>query len=191
MRPFPLAITFLGAAAIGLTATWVAVTSSRGMDLVRAGAWQGWPRSGTVQVDPYARAALSRSGELPLELADGLLFLATEDSAGKSLDGRCDIRISGRLPQARLWTLTVMDSQGGLIENDARRSGYTSSELLYTPAGDMDVVLSPRARPDNWVPTGARPRLQVALRLYDAPFSFASGSQDGSILPRIVTERCP
>lgn len=191
MRALPLAVTFIAAAALGLGATWVAVTSSRGMDLVQAGAWQGWPRSGTVQADPYARAAISRSGELPLELADGLLFLATKDSAGGDLDGRCDIRITGRLPQARLWTLTVMDGKGGLIENDARRYGFTSSELVYTANGDVDVVLSPRARPDNWVPTGARPHLQVALRLYDAPFSFASGAQDGSILPRIVTERCP
>lgn len=191
MRALPLAVTFIAAAALGLGATWLAVTSSRGMDLVRAGAWQGWPRSGTVQADPYARAAISRSGELPLELADGLLFLATNDSAGGKLDGRCDIRITGRLPQARLWTLTVMDAKGGLIENDARRYGFTSSELVYTATGDVDVVLSPRARPDNWVPTGARPQLQVALRLYDAPFSFASGTQDGSILPRIVTERCP
>lgn len=191
MRALPLAVTFVAAAALGLGATWLAVTSSRGMDLVSAGAWQGWPRSGTVQADPYARAAISRSGELPLELADGLLFLATHDSAGGKLDGRCDIRVTGRLPQARLWTLTVMDAKGGLIENDARRYGFTSSELVYTATGDVDVVLSPRARPDNWVPTGARPQLQVALRLYDAPFSFASGTQDGSILPRIVTERCP
>ncbi|WP_029003691.1 DUF1214 domain-containing protein [Azorhizobium doebereinerae] len=191
MRALPLAMTFLAATAIGLGATWLAVTKSRGMDLVRAGAWEGWPRSGTTQADPYARAFISRSGELPLELADGLLFLAREDSSGHPLDGRCDIRIVGRLPQARLWTLSVTDGKGNLIDNEAQRHGFTSSEPVYTSAGDVNVVLSPRAHAGNWVPTGARSRVQVALRLYDAPFSFASGVVDGSILPRITTERCP
>ncbi|GGF52965.1 membrane protein [Azorhizobium oxalatiphilum] len=191
MRAFSLVATFAIAAGLGLGATWLAVTKSRGMDLVRAGAWEGWPRSGTTQADPYARAFVARSGELPLELADGLLFLARQDSAGKGLDGRCDIRISGRLPQARLWTLTVMDGKGALIDNGAERHGFTSAEPVYSTAGDLDIVLSPRAHSGNWVPTGARHDVQVALRLYDAPFSFASGVVDAAILPTITTEACP
>ncbi|MGU3492717.1 DUF1214 domain-containing protein [Xanthobacteraceae bacterium A53D] len=191
MRALPLAAAFVVATGLGLGLTWMAVTTSRGMDTVRAGAWEGWPRAGTTQADPYARAFIARSAELPLELADGLMFLARQDSDGKPLDGRCDIRISGKLPQARLWTLTVMDGKGHLIENDAQRHGFTSSEPVYTPAGDMDVVLSPRARPGNWVPSGGRAEVQVALRLYDAPFSFASSTVDAGLLPRIATVSCP
>lgn len=191
MRPLSLAVCLTAAAALGLGATWLTVTSSRGMDLVRAGAWEGWPRSGTTQADPYARAFIARSGELPLELADGLLFLARQDSAGKPLDGRCVIRITGRLPQARLWTLTLMDGKGQPIPNEARRTGFTSAELLYTDNGNINVVLSPEARSGNWVPTGAQPHVQVALRLYDAPFSFASGAVEDAVLPRVTTERCP
>lgn len=192
MRILPLAFTLAAAAALGLGATYAAVTHSRGMDAVRAGAWEGWPRSGTTQADPYARAAFARSGELPLELADGLLFLAAQDSSGAPLDGRCDIRIAGPLPQARVWTLTVMDEEGHLIPNEAGRTGFTSNELVYRADGDIDVLLSPRARAGNWLPTGARGRVKVALRLYDAPFSFSSASGEGAqLLPRIVTERCP
>lgn len=191
VRLVPLALTLLIATFVGLVITWFAVATSRGMEDVRAGAWIGWPRSGTTQADPYARAAFARSGELPLELADGLLFLATQDDAGQPLDGRCDIRIVGHLPQARLWTLTLTDSSGALIPNDAARYGFTSSELAYDANGDINVVLSPRARAGNWLPTGARSRLQVALRLYDAPFSFASGARQSAVLPRIVREACP
>ncbi|MFG1396601.1 DUF1214 domain-containing protein [Roseixanthobacter pseudopolyaromaticivorans] len=191
MRLVTLATTLAAAAAIGLGATYFAVTHSRGMDIVRLGAWQGWPRSGTTQADPYAVAAFARTGELPLELADGLLFLADKDSAGAPLDGRCDIRISGPLPQSRLWTLTLTDDKGALVPNEAERHGFTSAELVYEPDGSINVHLSPRARAGNWLPTGARGRLRVALRLYDAPFSFASGAQDEGQLPRIVTERCP
>ncbi|TCT03542.1 DUF1214 domain-containing protein [Aquabacter spiritensis] len=191
MRLLPLAFTLAAAAALGLAATYAAVTQSRGLDVVSAGAWQGWPRSGTTQADPYARAGFARSGELPLELADGLMFLATHDSAGAPLDGRCDLRISGPLPQARVWTLTLMDAEGRLIANDAERYGFTSNEVVYRQDGTIDIVLSPRARAGNWIPTGARGRVKVALRLYDAPFSFSSDTGGGADLPRIATERCP
>lgn len=190
MRLIPLAITLLVATVLGLAVTWMTVSESRGLDVVNAGAWQGWPRSGTVKADPYARAFAARSGELPLELADGLLFLATQDDKGQPIDGRCETRITGVLPQARLWTLTLMDTDGNLIPNDAGRYGFTSAEVVYTPKGEIDVRLSPRARSGNWLPTGARRRLQVVLRLYDAPFSFASGASDAVQLPRIVQEAC-
>ncbi|QRG04512.1 DUF1214 domain-containing protein [Xanthobacter dioxanivorans] len=190
MRLLPLAFTLLVATMLGLGVTWFSVTHSRGLDVVRSGAWEGWPRAGTVKADPYARAAFARSGELPLELADGLLFLATTDDGGAPLDGRCETRIVGMLPQARLWTLTVMDQDGQLIANDAGRYGFTSAETVYRDDGAIDIRLSPRARPGNWLPTGARPRLKVALRLYDAPFSFTSGAADAGGLPRISREAC-
>lgn len=191
MRLFPLALVLAASVALGLGATYEAVTRTRGLDTVRLGPWEGWPRSGTVQADPYARAVFARSGELPLELADGLLFLASNDSTGAPLDGRCDIRIIGTLPQSRLWTITLTDEDGHLIANDARRHGFTSAETVYRDDGEIDIVLSPRARAGNWIPSGARGRVRVALRLYDAPFSFSSGGQEGADMPRIVTERCP
>ncbi|WP_245454132.1 DUF1214 domain-containing protein [Aquabacter cavernae] len=191
MRPLPLAVTLAVAVTLGLGLTYVSVTQSRGMDAVRSGAWTGWPRSGTTQADPYARAAFARSGELPLELADGLLFLAAQDSAGAPLDGRCDIRIAGTLPQAQVWTVTLMDEEGHLIPNDAHRYGFTSNEVVYRPDGAIDLVLSPRAQAGNWLPTGARGRVKVALRLYDAPFSFSSATGESSTLPQVTTEHCP
>lgn len=191
MRLLPLAFTLLAATVLGLGVTWFAVSESRGLDVVRSGAWESWPRSGTVKADPYARAALARSGELPIELADGLLFLASTDDEGRPIDGRCVTRLSGVLPQARLWTLTLMDADGRLIPNDAGRYGLTSAEAVYTDQGAIDVRLSPRARSGNWLPTGARSRVKVVLRLYDAPFSFASGAGDAMPLPHIVQEGCP
>ncbi len=191
MRLRLLSFTLVASVALGLGLTYASVTHLRGMDAVRSGPWTGWPRSGTTQIDPYARATFARSGELPIELADGLLFLAETDEAGRPLDGRCDIKISGILPQARIWTITLMDREGRLIANAAERTGFTSNEVVYRPDGGVDVAVAPTARAGNWVPSGGREHVKVALRLYDAPFSFSSSSGDGSLLPRIVTERCP
>jgi len=178
-------------AAVGLGLTWVTTVSGYGPGLVKAGPWKAWPKAGTEQADPYARAALARAGELPLELADGLAFIATTDDAGKALDGRCDMRLSGTVPQARFWTLTVTDARGRLIDNAADRSGFTSTEVVWNRDGTIDIPLGPRARAGNWLPTGNRDRIEVTLRLYDTPVGLASRTSDAPAMPRLVTERCP
>ena len=76
------------------------------------GAWKAWPKTGTADIDPYARAAVARSGELPIGSGDGVAFLARSDEKGRPLDGRCDIAVSGITPAARFWTLTLYDTQG-------------------------------------------------------------------------------
>jgi hypothetical protein len=184
-----LALVIGGITAIALT--WYASARGNGFGAVQIGAWTAWPKSGTADADPYARAAFARSGELPLELADGLAFVAVTDDDGRALDGRCDIRLHGRLPQARLWTLTVYDGRGRLIDNAAERYGFTSSEVVWNSDRTVEIVLAPRARPGNWLPTGGRDRVTAVLRLYDAPVDVGSGVGDRSSMPRVIQERCP
>lgn len=176
---------------VGLGLTWLATVNGYGLGTVNAGPWRAWPKSGTEDADPYARASLARAGELPLELADGLAFVAGVDDAGNALDGRCDIRLSGTLPQARFWTLTLTDPRGRLIDNAANRYGFTSAEAVWNADGTVDIALGPRARPGNWLPTGARDRVVLTLRLYDAPVGLANKTSDAPDMPTLVTERCP
>ncbi|MEA2895532.1 MAG: hypothetical protein QOJ84_1147, partial [Bradyrhizobium sp.] len=100
------------ATAVGLGATWM--TATRGTDLgtLTIGAWTARPRTGTAEVDPYSRASIARSGELPVGTGDGVAFSATTDDRKKPLDGRCDVVVSGVTPAARFWTLTLYDSKG-------------------------------------------------------------------------------
>src|SRR5262249_47538339 len=44
------------AAAIGLGATWIALTRGSAYGGVTIGSWTGWPKNGTSGIDPYARA---------------------------------------------------------------------------------------------------------------------------------------
>ncbi|GAB4068587.1 DUF1214 domain-containing protein [Ancylobacter sonchi] len=191
MRPLFFILTLVIGAVVGLGLTWFATANGNGPGVVRAGAWKAWPKAGTETADPYARAAAARAGELPLELADGLAFVAVTDDRGAPLDGRCDIRLSGTVPQARFWTLTLTDRDGNLIDNAADRHGFTSTEVVWKRDGTADVVLGPRARAGNWLPTGARDRLTLTLRLYDAPVGLASRTSDAPDMPALVTERCP
>ena len=89
------------AAAIGLGMTWIALTRGSAYGGVTIGAWTGWPKNGTSGIDPYARAMVARTGELPVGSGDGVAFYASTDDAGQPLDGRCDVLLSGTTPQAR------------------------------------------------------------------------------------------
>jgi hypothetical protein len=187
---FVLFALLIGAAS-GIGLTWYAAARGHGFGAVTIGAWTAWPKSGTTEADPYARAAFARSGELPIELADGLAFVATHDDAGRAFDGRCVIRIRGRLPPARLWTITVYDARGRLIDNAAERYGFTSTEVVWNPDKTVEIVLAPRARAGNWLPTSGRGSISAVLRLYEAPVGIGSRSGGGDDMPAIRQESCP
>ena len=183
-------IAFTVAALIGLGATWLALTRGTAFGAIPIGAWTAWPRTGTSDIDPYARAGLARSGELPVGSGDGVAFLARTDDAGLPLDGRCDVLISGITPQARFWTLTLYDPEGRLIANPLDRQGFTSQELARRAAGSFEIVAAPRARAGNWLPTGGVESYVLVLRLYDTPVGVATRAAREAPMPAITQRSC-
>ena len=118
------------------------------------------------------------------------MFIARRDLAKQPLDGRCTIRIAGRVPQSRFWTLTVTNTNGALIDNPAGRSTFVSTELLWNSDGTVEIVAAPRARSGNWLPTGDVGSIVLVLRLYDTQTGFASRTSDAPLLPTIRQEDC-
>jgi hypothetical protein len=184
-------IALVIAVAVGLGATWA--TSMRGLSFggITIGAWSASPRSGTADIDPYARAVVARSGELPIGSGDGIAFIARTDDAGRPLDGRCDITLTGVTPVARFWTLTLYDPQGYLVGNALQRYGFTSQEVVRSADGAFGIRVSPRARSGNWLPTGGLDRYMLVMRLYDTPVGVASRMQRDTPMPSITSVGCP
>jgi hypothetical protein len=178
------------AASIGLGTTWVAVTQGAAYGPITLGAWTAWPRVGTSSIDPYARAMIARSGELPVGSGDGVAFYARTDDAGRLLDGRCDVLLSGITPQARYWTITLYDPQGRLVPNSVQRYGFTSQEIIRLADGTFELTVGSRARPGNWLPTGAIERFVLVLRLYDTPIGVATRNGRDAPMPAIAQRGC-
>lgn len=169
--------------------TWVMSARENGFGSLNIGAWRAWPRSGTFDADPYARASFARSGQLPIGLSEGIAFTAVTDDEGRAIDGRCTTRIKGKLLPARFWTITIYDARGRLIENSSARYAFTSAEVLFNADGEVDLWLSPRAHSGNWLPTGESERIVAVIRLYDTPTGVARS--EAAQMPRITRERCP
>jgi hypothetical protein len=183
-------LCFLVAGGVGLGTTWFALNDRVAFGGIAVGAWQAWPKTGTTDIDPYARASLARSGTLPLSLGDGVAFTAQNDDGGHPLDGRCDLQIKGTTPAARFWTLTLYDPDGQFIPNSLERHGFTSEELIRKPDGSFDIMVAPRARPGNWLPTGGAERYVLMLRLYDTPVGIATRSAPEAPMPTVTQGSC-
>ena len=177
-------------AALGLSSAWLALRGGLAFGAARAGPWVAHPHAGGAARDPYAAAALARSGETPFDVAEGVAFLARADSAGALLDGACDYRVSGAMPSARFWTLTASDAAGRLVANAAGRFGFTSTELVRAETGAFEIVLSPQARPGMWLPTTGVGALALTLRLYDSSAAASAASLKAGDLPRLEKLAC-
>src|ERR1700745_3754807 len=142
------------ATVVGLGATWM--TATRGTDLgaLTIAAGRARPKPGAADIDPYSRASIARSGELPVGTGDGVAFSATSDDRKRPLDGRCDVVVSGVTPAARFWTLTLYDSKGHLVANSLQRYGVTRPEVVRAADGSFEIHVAPRSRAGNWLPTG-------------------------------------
>jgi hypothetical protein len=179
------------AAVVGLGTTWLTLTRGTAFGAVTIGAWTAWPKTSTRDIDPYARATIARSGELPVGSGDGIAFLAQTDDSGRPLDGRCDVLVSGTTPQARFWTLTMYDPQGRLIGNSIDHQGFTSQEIVRRSDGSFDIIVAPRARSGNWLPTNGVDRYVLMLRLYDSPVGIATRAAREAPMPAINIQSCP
>lgn len=188
---FGLLFSLIVAAIVGLGMTFFALNRGTAFGAIAIGPWTAWPKNGTVDIDPYARAVIARSGELPIGSGDGVAFFAQADQTGRPLDGRCDTVVSGTTPQARFWTITLYDKDGHLVGNTARRYGFTSQEIVRKSDGSFDLSLAPRARAGNWLPTGAVEQYILVLRLYDTPFGVATRTAREVAMPSIELRSCP
>jgi hypothetical protein len=187
---FGSCFTLILAAAIGLGATWLTLTRGVAFGALTIGAWTAWPRSGSVDIDPYARASIARNGELPIGTGDGIAFYAHTDDAGDNLDGRCSFVISGMTPTARYWTLTLYDPNGRLVANTIDRHDFTSEEIVRNVDGSFAIAVAPRARPGNWLPSGGIERFILAWRLYDTPIGVAMRTTKEGPMPAIARKGC-
>ena len=192
MRLLLVALVALAlAAAVGLGSTWMTTTRGTELGTLTIGAWTARPRTGTVDIDPYSRATITRNGELPIGTGDGIAFTATTDDRKKALDGRCDVVVSGVTPAARFWTLSLYDNKGHLVANALQRYGFTSQEIVRGADGGFEIRIASRSRAGNWLPTGGIERYSLMLRLYDTPVGVATRTQRDAPMPQIATVGCP
>lgn len=157
----------------------------------QAGPWKTWINAGSLSADPYTRAHVARSGDLPITSASGLTFTARTDSAGDALASSCEYEIVARPLAAIWWTIGLYDGDGQLIPNKAGRHAFNSQNLTVLPDGTQRISLASAARPGHWLPSGEDQDLTLVLRII-RPLSVEQQREGVAFesLPEIVKVRC-
>lgn len=166
MKNFFCFLIFAGLSLVlGLGSAYYMIDDGFALVVGRAGAWKTWINAGGLAADPYTRAHIARSGDLPITSASGLTFFASTDSDGRSLSSYCDYEIIARPLAALWWTIAVFDEDGKLIPNKAARHAFNSQSLTILPDGTQRINLGPAARPGHWLPSGEGHDLTLVLRI--------------------------
>jgi hypothetical protein len=175
--------------ALGLGSARLALDQGVAFGRLASGPWVGLPLAGGAQADPYTRARLVRTGEIPVGGGEGVTFIATTDQGGRALVATCDYRVEGGAPPARWWTLTIVLPDGRVPPFPNGRHGLTSVEVTRDATGSASVALSRDARPGDRLTLDFEGTFHLALRLYDTP-ATTPGTLVALDLPRIAREGC-
>lgn len=189
-RPLVTMLTLFFGVVLGLLTAKAALDGELGFSRLTYGPWVGNPRLGGVNADPYTKARLIRSGELPLGGGEGITFIAEQTSDGQSLSTACTYAIEGEMAAARYWTLTATTREGAPFQNPSRRYGFTSSEILREPGGSVRIALSALPQAGNWLPLSGAAPLRLTLRLYDTPLANEAAGVEPA-WPAIRRLSCP
>lgn len=173
--------------ALGLGSAWYMIAAPR-IGTVDVGRWESLPTIDATTADPYVRARVARSGEIGMGAGEGIAFVTGVDADGHHLSGTCDYRLDGKSPPARLWTLSATGRDGRPGTTPEGRAHVDNRNLLRDETGRFVIELSPQARPGNWLPSPAKGRFVLTLRLYDTPVALTSGQSPE--LPAVVREAC-
>ncbi len=157
------------------------------------GPWRTSADTGSVDANPWSRAAVAIAGLYALSRQEAIYFTAFIDSSGATLRGECNYTVSGSTPDARWWSLTVYGTDHYLVPNPEDRYAVNAGNLPSAAAGRIELALSGNAaaiqdRADA-LPTPAQGAFSLTLRLYNPPPATA-GQLDSIPLPAIQRGDC-
>lgn len=134
------------------------------------GAWMFSDKVGSPAASSLERARIALGGPLALSAEETIYFLSVEDDDGELLNSSCTYRVTGEDYDARWWSLTLYDSDTqNYVENEDRRSSWTSEIVRQAPGQNWDIKISPSEQDGYWLPsqTESGRNFDLILRMYN------------------------
>lgn len=185
-----LLLTIAVALGIGFGLSAFALNDGRFFGGNAIGPWVSWPDAGTPQPNPYTRAHLTREAALPMGRAEGLQFIATNDSEGRPLDRACTYRLIGHVPVSNFWTLVAVDENWINLAAPDSEPALRSSEIVRDNNGALNIAVGTALAAGNWLEITGEGPFTLALSLYDTT-AFSGLGAGNDTMPVILRRGCP
>lgn len=157
---------FLTAIIIGLGLTAITLSTGSGLAAKRKDGWISWANAGHISSDPYTRAFIAKTGQLPIPAQIVQTYFALNDNAYRRLHTACTYRIEGPAVEARWWSIAAYDHKGRLFENELGKYSFNASNSLIRFDGSFHIYLSQNPSPENWLPLGDNGPFLLVFRLH-------------------------
>ncbi|MCF6302105.1 MAG: DUF1214 domain-containing protein [Devosiaceae bacterium] len=180
---------FVISLSVGFGLSYWALEKGQLFGTLHIGPWIAWSDVGSPQPDPYTRAYISRNANLELSRAEGIKFVAKQDSDGRNILAECTYRIDGTTPETSLWTLMAVNAQGASLTLEGGPMTLRSDQINRADDGSFALRVGPSLSPSNWLETSANGQMILILTLYDSSV-FSGLSSLSNSLPSIFVERC-
>ena len=151
---------------LGLGITSLSLNTGSGVAATRHGGWKSWKNSGHLNADPYTRAYIAKTGQLPLPPQIAQTYFALYDNAHRRLHTSCTYLIESPAVEAKWWTLAVYDYNGKIFENPIKRYSFNAESAMIKFEGGFHIYLSQSPQPENWLPIGNQGPFVLVYRLY-------------------------
>lgn len=151
---------------LGLMMTSFSLSTGSGIAAVRQGGWKSWKNAGHVRADPYTRAYIAKTGQLPLPPQIAQTYFALYDNAHRRLHTSCSYLIESPAVEAKWWTLAVYDYDGKIFNNPHNRYSFNAESAMIKFDGGFHVYISQWPQPENWLPVGNHGPFILVYRLY-------------------------
>ncbi len=190
MRLFFHLVLFFGVSlGIGFGLSYFALDKGTVFGALRVGPWLAWSEVGMPEPDPYTQAFMARNGALELARAEGIRFIAEQDSTGQSLRRECSYQLKGTMPASALWTLLATDQDGISVTRKGADLALNNSRLIRESNGSFILNVGPVLGAKNWLNLQGSGPFHLILNLYDSAI-FSNLELGESLLPAITLEGC-
>jgi len=180
---FSIGAAFLVAGIAGGYITAMQALSHAGTSPAADGS--NWLQETVNPKDPYNIYAIGHfKSEGTLSPPRGAqLYSRLSDDDGKALRGDCSYRLSGPAIPARWWAVNAVAVGGA-----EQVASSSAADTLITGDGRLDISLSRRAAPGNWLVIPNATNLKVTLTIYEATDKDKKGAVSLPTLSKVSCE---
>ena len=174
---------------VGVLSANYVVQGRAGLVNQTSGQWGWWPNAGSTAIDPYTRFHFLAQHRLPMSKFETFEVEAKLDKQGRPLDADCVYQLSGRIPDARWWSLAsyVADGDNG---GAAPEFSMSAHDVVSENDGSVVITISKQIRAGNWMKPVGSDEFTLLLRLYNPANSLGSAAALSSEMPSIIRQGC-